>query len=103
MICGLLYLFDCYDEDLGEYRKPNLTHVELHTGLWFVNCVDNLGGDKESLSSLVGTVRMECNPMFVFQGKFVPPAPWFCSWHRPEFEESRGVPTGSFLDDVPQL
>eukprot|EP00978_Attheya_sp_CCMP212_P008183 scaffold19111_cov30-Attheya_sp.AAC.2 len=31
MVWSLLYLFDCYDEDSGEYRKPNLTRVELHT------------------------------------------------------------------------
>eukprot|EP00978_Attheya_sp_CCMP212_P022171 scaffold65804_cov31-Attheya_sp.AAC.1 len=33
MVRNLLYLFDCYDEDSGEYRKPNLTRVELHTHL----------------------------------------------------------------------
>eukprot|EP00978_Attheya_sp_CCMP212_P029592 scaffold105608_cov33-Attheya_sp.AAC.1 len=25
MVRSLLYLFNCYDEDSGEYRKPNLT------------------------------------------------------------------------------
>eukprot|EP00978_Attheya_sp_CCMP212_P036753 scaffold168975_cov32-Attheya_sp.AAC.2 len=66
MIHGLLYLFDCYDEDSGEYQKPNLSHVELDTQLKLVNCVDNLGGNKESLASLVRMV-MEYDLMFIFQ------------------------------------
>eukprot|EP00978_Attheya_sp_CCMP212_P043848 scaffold293206_cov61-Attheya_sp.AAC.6 len=66
MVRNLLYLCDCYDEDSGEYRKPNLAWVELHTPLWFVNVVDNVGGDMESLRSLIGTV-MEYDPMFVAQ------------------------------------
>jgi hypothetical protein len=66
MIHNLLYLFDFCDEDSGECRKPNLTRVELHTHLWFVNIVDSIGGDTESLRSLIGTV-MEYDPMFVAQ------------------------------------
>jgi hypothetical protein len=69
MIYSLLYMFDSYDkEDSGEHWKPNLTHVELHSStcwLWFVNCVDNLRGDKEPLASLVRTV-MEYDSMFLF-------------------------------------
>eukprot|EP00978_Attheya_sp_CCMP212_P004191 scaffold9100_cov64-Attheya_sp.AAC.1 len=66
MIYSLLYFFDCYDKDSGEYQNPNLTQVELHSRLWFVNVVDNVGGDTESLRSLIGTV-MEYDPMFVVQ------------------------------------
>eukprot|EP00978_Attheya_sp_CCMP212_P007152 scaffold16647_cov41-Attheya_sp.AAC.1 len=112
MIHSLLYyMCDCYDEDSGEHWKPNLTHVELHTRLWFVNCVDNLGGDKESLSlaSLVGTV-MEYNPVFIFQvltpekkGNWFHQHCDFVAWRRHQFEESRRAPPGSFLDDVPHL
>eukprot|EP00978_Attheya_sp_CCMP212_P026950 scaffold89639_cov48-Attheya_sp.AAC.2 len=109
MTRNLLYLFDCYDEDSGEYRKPNLTRVELHTRLWFVNVVDNLGGDTESLRSLIGTV-IEYDPMFVIQ--ILTPEEkrnWFrqhrdfVAWHRPQFEELEGAPPGLFLDDVPTL
>jgi hypothetical protein len=102
MIRSLLYLFDCYDEDSGEYQKPNLTRVELHTRLWFV---DNVGGDTELLRSLIGTV-MEYDPMFVVQvlaleekGNWFRQHRGFVAWHRPQFEESEGTPPGSFLDD----
>ena len=109
MVRNLLYLFDCYDEDSGEYRKPNLTRVELHTRLWFVNVVDSAGGDTESLISLIGMV-MEYDPMFVAQ--ILTPEKkgnWFrhhrgmIVWRRPQFEESEGAPPGSFLDDLPTL
>ena len=103
MVHNLLYLFDCYDEDSGEYRKPNLTRVELHTRLWFVNVVDSAGGDTESLSSLIGTV-MEYDPMFVVEkGNWFRQHRGFVAWHRPQFEESEGAPPGSFLDDLPTL
>eukprot|EP00978_Attheya_sp_CCMP212_P046710 scaffold406479_cov86-Attheya_sp.AAC.1 len=109
MVRSFLHLFDCYDEDSGEYRKPNLTQVELHTCLWFVNIVDSVGGDMESLRSLIGTV-MEYDPMFVVQ--ILNPEEkenWFrqhrgfVAWHRPQFEGSEGAPPGSFLDDLPTL
>eukprot|EP00978_Attheya_sp_CCMP212_P022413 scaffold66908_cov47-Attheya_sp.AAC.1 len=109
MVRSLLYLFDCYDEDSGEYRKPNLTRLELHTHLWFVNIVDSVGGDTESLRSLIGTV-MEYDPMFVVQ--ILTPEEkrnWFrqhrgvVTWHRPQSEGSEGAPPGSFLDDLPTL
>eukprot|EP00978_Attheya_sp_CCMP212_P040614 scaffold223760_cov24-Attheya_sp.AAC.1 len=63
MICSLLY-----DEDLGEYQKPNLTRVELHTCLWFVTVVDNnVGGDTETLLRRLNGTVMEYDPMFVVQ------------------------------------
>ena len=109
MVRSLLYLFDCYDEDSGEYREPNLARVDLHTCLWFVNVVDNVGGDTESLQSLIGTV-MEYDPLFVVQiltpeekGNWFRQHRGFVAWHRPQFEESEGAPPGSFLDDLPTL
>eukprot|EP00978_Attheya_sp_CCMP212_P019383 scaffold54306_cov38-Attheya_sp.AAC.3 len=103
MVCNLLYLFDCYDEDSGEYRKPNLTWVELHTCLWFVNVVDNIRRDIELLRSLIRTV-MEYDPMFVAQILTLEEkGNWFCqhrgfvAWHRPQFKESEGATPGSFL------
>ena len=106
MVRNLLYLFDCYDEDSGEYRKPNLTRVELHTRLWFVNIVDSVGGDTESLQSLIGTV-MEYDPMFVVQiltpeekGNWFRQHRGLVVWSRTQFEESEGAPSASFLDDV---
>eukprot|EP00978_Attheya_sp_CCMP212_P033187 scaffold132875_cov29-Attheya_sp.AAC.1 len=63
----------------GSMQKPNLSHVELDTQLWFVNCVDNLGGNKESLRKK-GKLA---SPSFNFG---------FVVWRQPQFKVSRGMP-----------